>query len=225
MLGSNNEFFNCSSHDNGKSQGVNSNQSGYGFYISGKYNLVEKCQLYNNGGYGMHVYNSNGGADYNLVRYSRMFNNSVAISNSSGIILGSGTGNAAYGNLIYGSNANGIAIMASCSSCKVYNNTVYGSPGYGLYVAGSSAAIKNNISYNNSGGNILNSGTGTVISNNLTTDPNLVNPAAADFRLQTESTAIDAGVDLTSEGVLKDIADVARPQGAAFDIGAYEYLQ
>jgi parallel beta-helix repeat protein len=223
-LGSNNEFRNCRSHDNGKAQGINGNQSGYGFYISGKNNLVEKCQLYNNGGYGMHVYNSYGGADYNTIRYNRVFHNSVAISNSSGIIMGTGTGNTVYGNLVYGSNANGITLMTSCNGCRLYNNTVYGSPGYGVYAGGQNGFIINNISYSNSGGNILNSGTGMVISNNITNDPTLVNPSAGDFRLQSGSIAIDKGVDLRSEGVTTDIDGVARPKGSAFEIGAYEYI-
>jgi len=42
-----------------------------------------------------------------------------------------------------------------------------------------------------------------------------------DFRLRTGSPCIDAGADT---GVYTDIVGVTRPQGAGFDIGAYEYV-
>ena len=51
------------------------------------------------------------------------------------------------------------------------------------------------------------------------TDPGLV--GAADARLRAGSPAIDAGVTLTE--VSTDFDGVTRPQGAACDIGAYEY--
>jgi hypothetical protein len=63
-------------------------------------------------------------------------------------------------------------------------------------------------------------------SNNIkTTDLSsvkFVNTAAKDWHLQTVSTAKDAGKDMRSYGVTKDLDDLARPQGAALDIGAFE---
>ncbi|MBI4556314.1 MAG: hypothetical protein HY706_01905 [Candidatus Hydrogenedentes bacterium] len=56
---------------------------------------------------------------------------------------------------------------------------------------------------------------------NLDTDPLLVDPQNGDVRLRAESPCIDAG---TAEGAPEtDIRGVARPQGAGFDMGAYEY--
>ena len=49
-----------------------------------------------------------------------------------------------------------------------------------------------------------------------------VNPAAGDYRLVAGSAAIDAGT-LTQAPPL-DLAGIARPQGAAIDIGAYEFF-
>jgi hypothetical protein len=68
-------------------------------------------------------------------------------------------------------------------------------------------------------------GQGTVLSNNLTTAPRFRNAATGDFRLQKGSPAIDAGVDLRSQGVTTDFEGHPRPQGNAFDIGADEFMR
>lgn len=49
-----------------------------------------------------------------------------------------------------------------------------------------------------------------------------VNPAASDYRLKAGSPAIDAGMILTEVG--EDLLGVSRPSGAAYDIGAYEFV-
>ncbi len=54
----------------------------------------------------------------------------------------------------------------------------------------------------------------------LQTDPQLVNPSSFDFHLGSTSRAIDAGRFV--DDLLMDFDRHARPQGAAFDIGAYE---
>jgi predicted esterase len=54
-------------------------------------------------------------------------------------------------------------------------------------------------------------------------DAGFRNPLTKDYRLTTASTAVDAGVSVAGEGVLKDADRVTRPFGAAYDIGAYEY--
>jgi len=66
--------------------------------------------------------------------------------------------------------------------------------------------------------------TGSVTGND-TTDPKLVNYLVnliANFKLQSDSPAIDTGFDLTGI-VTEDYAAVARPQGGIYDIGAYEH--
>ena len=44
-----------------------------------------------------------------------------------------------------------------------------------------------------------------------------------DYSLKSQSQAIDAGTDLVKDIVKNDIADINRPIGAKFDIGAFEY--
>jgi hypothetical protein len=61
-------------------------------------------------------------------------------------------------------------------------------------------------------------------SHDIFSDPLFVNASGSDFSLQPTSPAINAGTDLTSSGVTTDILGVARPQGPAFDMGAYEYI-
>ena len=53
-------------------------------------------------------------------------------------------------------------------------------------------------------------------------NPKLVNPGT-NFHLRPESILLDAGTNLTSLGVTNDYSGVPRPQGTAFDLGAYEY--
>jgi len=55
-------------------------------------------------------------------------------------------------------------------------------------------------------------------------DPKFVNPGKEDYRLQSVSPAINAGYNLGSL-VTNDYDGNSRPQGSAYDIGAYEYIQ
>jgi uncharacterized repeat protein (TIGR01451 family) len=55
----------------------------------------------------------------------------------------------------------------------------------------------------------------------LTGDPLFANVTADDYHLTANSPAVDAGMDL---GVTHDLDQVARPQGAGVDIGAYESM-
>jgi hypothetical protein len=74
----------------------------------------------------------------------------------------------------------------------------------------------------------------SLTTGNITADPMLVSPSAKDFHLQSGSPAIDAGITVSSinlfngyqgwNGSSASHEGVVRPQGAAFDIGAYEYF-
>jgi hypothetical protein len=107
---------------------------------------------------------------------------------------------------------------------KIYNNTVFGNAGVGILAGKRSqgAAIENNISYLNTGAAIALQGRGSAAANNLTSEPLFVDSATFDFHLQPGSPAIDAGVSLAE--VPDDYDGTSRPQGAAYDIGAYEFV-
>jgi parallel beta-helix repeat protein len=212
-----NEFIALNVHDNG------SNKWDHGFYISTSHNVVEGSIIHHNTGYGVHVYSEDAKrrADRNMIRSNRIYSN--GFHGGAGIILGSGDGNTAYNNLVWG-NAAGIKVAsATPSNTAVYNNTVYSNTHYGIYVEGHSrkTIIKNNLLYANGLPEIQNAGIGTVIDRNLTgTDPKFVNATSGDFRLQPGSPAIDAGARV--EVVTQDRDGTRRPQGLRYDIGAFE---
>jgi parallel beta-helix repeat protein len=221
VYGSFNEFINCSSHDNGKIADPNGN-SGHGFYLGGTNHLVERCKIHNNGGYGAHVYSTSGGVNNVTLRYNEIYNNGLTSPGTfAGIILNSGTGNRAYSNIVRG-NLGGIQIGGGCAGCLVYNNTVYSSRYWGIQIdpGATNNAIKNNIAYQNADGNVVDYGRGNSLSNNFTSDPKFANASANDFHLQSGSPAIDTGIALTE--VSYDFTGILRPQGAGYDIGAFE---
>jgi parallel beta-helix repeat protein len=199
----------------------------YGMYWSGHHGLFDGNEVYNNAHYGFHIYHgSQNDVTDNVVRNNVFYGNGLDESRgltTCAMIISTGPNNQAYNNIVYG-NKCGIQVDYRCHNCEVYNNTVYGNHLTGISVSGSNnAVIKNNLVYDN-GSAIQDSGTGTIVANNWTDsngNPRFVNAAANDFRLQSTSPAIDAGVTLSA--VPTDLTGLARPQGARYDIGAYEY--
>lgn len=104
-----------------------------------------------------------------------------------------------------------------------YNPTSIAVTTYALSITGS-CSVDHNIVYN-AGGSVgifasLPAGCSET-SEKVNVDPKMVNPGGHDFHLAAGSPAIDAGAAVS--GVTTDFAGAARPQGAGFDIGAYEY--
>src|SRR2546429_5614567 len=95
-------------------------------------------------------------------------------------------------------------------------NNIFYQPGQNVGISGTTSGA--HIDHNLSTGTVGGGGIGSNIEN---TDPQFVNPSALDFRLQAGSPAIDAGVTLSY--VSSDVLGVSRPQGAADDIGAFEF--
>lgn len=101
---------------------------------------------------------------------------------------------------------------------RVQNNIACNAP-YGINVYGDIAAgqaFTNNLTHNNTTNlNLKNQSCGSCI----TGDPKFV--GGGDYHLQPSSPAIDHGVAVAAIEV--DMDGNSRPQGAAYDIGAYEY--
>ena len=224
------EFIRITVHDNGTTDDVDN-----GLYISDTAHraLIVNSILYNNHASGIQVYSTTTAPDGCVVQ-----NNRVYANGTSGLVL-SATNALASNNVIYNNHTAAGNLLGKAKSAlkvggisngvKLYNNTVYGqkanSSDKGIEVSSgvANSEVKNNIAYNNAK-NLSTSGTNTILVNNLTTtDPQFVDaPVTTDFHLQATSPAIDAGVSLPS--VPTDYDGNPRPQGLAYDIGAYEFV-
>lgn len=147
----------------------------------------------------------------------------------------------------YSYNAPGLVIWDSESDNGRYENNIFyenkvtgsASSTNGIHFVGGGQRnnlIRNNIFYaSGSGGQVAITasaveGTQYTQSNNwFGTNPAFVNggsnslPAVPDFRLKASSPAIDKGLDPNVLSTKFDFAGGARPQGQAYDIGAYEF--
>ena len=131
------------------------------------------------------------------------------------------TNNIIRQNIIYNAGEWGGIEGHNAGGVKVWGNTIYGGkgPGIALYFDCPGWEVRSNIIVENSGEAIL--GEPAVSDHNLFSDARFVNSSQNDFRLRADSPAIDAGVDI---GLSMDIDGNPRPQGAGYDIGAYEYV-
>jgi len=121
----------------------------------------------------------------------------------------------------------------------VVNNIVVNGGNLGIYESpygstGPHNVYNNNIVYNNPGGNIvLTTGTqsGTLTLTSVQFSALFVNytgDMTGNYQLQSGAVAIDRGTTLCAAGVsgcvpLLDFTGLLRPQGTAYDIGAYEW--
>ena len=135
----------------------------------------------------------------------------------------------AHNNTLYGNGWSGAAFagetgslliapgaLARSTTVHLSNNIIYstGEP----YLAGESASLATAAHRNCWYGHGSPPSWDTTAIND---NPGFVDPEASRFQLQARSPCVDAGVDL-SAAVTRDILGVPRPQGRAFDLGAYE---
>lgn len=203
----------------------------HGVYVQTNNNIVENSEINNTDGYGIHNYGSGGNNPSNNVYRSNYIHNCGAKVNQTnfGVGIAAGTNNLIYNNVIV-NNQEGIDLPQAGNFA--YNNTLFGNGvGYGgacCYAAlrlTTVSTARNNISYGNQIDTPENSGGGTV-SNTVTTNPNFVNTAGGvtGFMLQSTSTAaIDTGTSIAGT-FTTDYSGGARPQGTAWDVGAFEFM-
>ncbi len=203
----------------------------HGIYLHGGYNLIDGVTLYNVTGFCIHQYGQypNTPNSNSIIRNNIIHDCGIPTSAASGGILtsGGGSGNIAQNNLVYNNIVYniplgaGIGVAYNNANTQVYNNTIYNTGDANIVIDGSSTTgtiVRNNIVYSQG---IRDTATNSNIDHNLTTNPLFVNASAADFHLQATSPAIDAGISI---GVVTvDMQSTPRPQGAGYDIGAYEY--
>jgi FKBP-type peptidyl-prolyl cis-trans isomerase 2 len=235
-LADHNEILGCTIHDN---RGISTLDGTHyhGIYCSSSYNLFQGNNVYNNTGYGIHIYQSSGvnpiECSYNTVDKNQCHDNGrFGGTGSAGIGVFVGDGNLVYDNLVW-NNPCGIKVDYGASNTLLYNNTVYNSSVFGIDIADNATAtgtiVRNNISYQNAT-DYSDRGTSTTCDHNLfgnvnvsgnlyNVNPLFVNPAAGDFHLQAGSPAIDAG--LTISLVTDNLDGILRPQDGTYDIGCY----
>jgi parallel beta-helix repeat protein len=229
------EFINLDVHNNGTRPRYD-----HGIYMSVPNCLIERSSFHNNAAFGIQL--DNGPANNTIIRYNKSYSNTGPGYDGGGLVITRGTGNIVYNNLFYNNAGTGMLIEYNPTDIKVYNNTVYNNGQEGMYFyQGTRGLVRNNISYgsgasdlrieqtsgitvekNVTGNGILRvSDSGTVLTGNLTGNPLFVNAGGSDFHLQLSSLAINQGVTVTE--VTNDFEGVSRPQGGAYDIGAYEF--
>ena len=118
-----------------------------------------------------------------------------------------------------------IIIAATLTNAVIANNLFYQPLTAGVWFSGATTSNVT-VEYNLTMGGTAaeGNGAGVTLSHNLdNTDPKLVNASAPalDFQLSAGSPAIDAGVPLAY--VSNDFLGTSRPQGAGYDIGAFEF--
>ena len=116
-----------------------------------------------------------------------------------------------------------IIVAATLTTGAIVNNVFYQPQTAGVLFEGattSNVVVQYNLTMG--GTATTGSGAGVTMSHNLdNTDPKLVNAPAFNLQLLAGSPAIDGGVTLSY--VTNDFLGVSRPQGSAYDIGAFEF--
>ncbi len=217
------QFINMHVHHNGLNTSyytaIHKAAHHHGIYIETSDNLIEKCQIHDNAGWGIHQYRFDDGI---RIKNNIYRNNLIYNHGSGAITINRGDDNLIYNNIVW-KNLHGINInnIGNNARNKVYNNTIYGNTGRGIDIQTGNIDTKvmNNIIYNNPT-NLFNQGVNTTLSNNLTENPKFVDTNNADFHLLATSPAIKNGVYI--DEVKTDFEGLKRSLSFP-TIGVYEY--
>ena len=168
------------------------------------------------------------------------YNNTIQNSFSNGlIVLGYGD-NIIYNNTITNAGGNGVFIDSRPPATpgdgfKFINNTIVNANEDGIKIYADNAGLKNKVINNiivNPKGSFIQkkySGQSNVeIANNYQAD-NVTslffqNLGENNYQLKSNSPAKDYGKDVSQFGIVQDFNGVSRPQGTAYDAGAFEFV-
>jgi hypothetical protein len=215
------------------------------------YNYIHNIRSGN--GFQVYVNGTNGSDVANNINFHHNWINTVT-KHGINIGDGSSNNFRIYDNVVLNTAIGGIRFNTTdLHGCKIYNNTFYNcntsaNSNYGMIMndwnlPNGALDVRNNIfcphtgtSYNG-GSNGVGSSDGTF-SNNLwyggndsyaidaspiTGDPKFV-ATGTDFHVQDSSPAVNAGTNAVSSVVTDDFDGNARPQGAGYDVGAFEFI-
>lgn len=230
----------CAANDSEFLSLIITGTDGYGLYLGCSRFLVDHCDISRVNSAAVHIYSQVITPINGIVRNSKFHD--ITQSDFFGSpdnrfypILSSGNNHQYYNNLIWnngkvGGNASNAAVFIfSGNGAKIWNSTLVSNIMNGVFITSGliGVEVRNDIIYQNTGSTIV--GTPGTQSNNLTTNPLFVNAAIFDYRIQAGSAARNAGVTIITAPPFPpfttDIAGTPRPKGAAWDIGAYEFIE
>jgi len=237
------EITRCEIHHGGTNEGLS-----HGIYSADDNVLMEDNDIHNFSACGIHVYSGSGPtAGSNTARRNKVHNN-LQLSGSRrgcGILYASSAPSGLIvNNVIWdifpsnsGQSSNSGCLVIGSSSATVINNTCYNPATYCVQFdsGATNLTVRNNVCAATPTVRLIGPGGASFASetNNYGTpvsaggwtnaDPLLVNPGADDFRLQSGSPARNNGATLTQ--ATPDIVGTVRPQGGAYDPGAYEFIE
>ena len=161
-----NEVLNSKVHNSGNGRGDPRN--GHGLYISTSDNLIEGNEVYDNAGYGLHLYDDAGdrSVSRNVVRRNTIYNNGGGRGATYGMVVAWGDGNVVTDNTIYG-NPGGVFVYVNSSNAVIEGNTIHSNvPREGILVASATGTVVRNNAVFGNGLGIIDDGIGTRLSGN-----------------------------------------------------------
>ncbi|HYD03417.1 MAG TPA: LamG-like jellyroll fold domain-containing protein [Alphaproteobacteria bacterium] len=211
-----------------------------GIQVGSTKNLVMHHNFVYNSGRLNHVQHQNGYQLGGGTEGAIVYNN--YLDTTSGFcILDGGGGNTYYNNILINCNMSGMQLQDVSANYApqgfVIINNIFINPGTeGIFFYSTNplqSYFQNNIVVTNrtSGFRFIaynhQPSARLTVSNNINTTDitsvRFVNPSAKDYHLQSNSPAIDTGINGATYGVTVDYDGVSRPRNSGYDIGAYEF--
>ena len=183
-------------HDNGRI--ASDSNLDHGLYLCGDDELVMNNVVFHNSAYGLQI------AGYDTVSGMRVYNNVFASNGRSGIVIWQAMdGVEIENNLFYENAIGGVASYdAHGGGIALDHNDFFGNPSFDVDFTGGGSDYAH------------------TEHASKTYDPAFAAPMSGAFHLKAHSPAVDSGLALSV--VTTDFDGTARPQGAGYDLGAFE---